>query len=141
MKDLAILYPVFALAAWTGIVLSIIPIMRIRAARRRQVVADDFKYGESKTVPPDVSIPNRNFMNLLEVPVLFYVVCLLVFVTGGATPAELTLAWLYVALRVLHSLVHLGHNHVLQRLAVFASSNAALLALWVLAALNLHAGA
>jgi hypothetical protein len=36
-------------------------------------------------VPPAVSIPNRNYMNLLELPMLFYVVCIVLYVTAGAS--------------------------------------------------------
>ena len=91
-------------------------LVRFRAALRRQVVADDFKHGESGNVPPHVSLPNRNYMNLLELPVLFYVAGVLIYVTGGATPAMLMTAWAYVGLRVLHSLIHLTYNRVIQRL-------------------------
>lgn len=139
MNNVAILHPVFALAAWTGLVLMFIPVVRIRAARRRQVVADDFKYGESTSVPPEVSIPNRNYMNLLELPVLFYVVCLLMFVTRGTSAAALALAWAYVALRVVHSAIHLTYNNVIHRLAAFATGNGVLAALWALAAMHLRA--
>ena len=76
MQNPAILYPVFALACWTFLVLLLIPFYRVRAGRRREIRSEDFKYGESATVPPYVRIPNRNYMNLLELPILFYVVCL-----------------------------------------------------------------
>ena len=48
----AILYPVFALASWTFLVLLLIPFYRVGAGLRREVEPDDFKYGESATVPP-----------------------------------------------------------------------------------------
>ncbi|QLC73832.1 MAPEG family protein [Pseudomonas sp. LPB0260] len=92
MTNPTILYPIFALALWTSLVLLLIPIARMRAGQRREIVTNDFKYGESATVPPHVSIPNRNYMNLLELPVLFYVVCLLIFVTRGASSLMLTFA-------------------------------------------------
>lgn len=136
MNPVRLLYPMLALAGWTGIVLSLIPLARIRAARRREVSPDDFRFGESARVPAAVSLPNRNYMNLLEAPMLFYVVCLLLFVTGGVGAAALVLAWAYVGLRIVHSIIHLGYNHVLHRLAAFALSNAVLIALWVLAALR-----
>src|SRR3990167_7688870 len=136
MHKLAILYPVFALALWTGLVLVQIPLARFRAAARREVVACDFKYGESAAVPAYVCIPNRNYMNLLELPVLFYVACLLVYVTDGASIARVALAGTYVALRVLHSLIHLSYNHVYHRLMAFAASNLVLIALWLLAAMH-----
>lgn len=91
----------------------------------------DFRLGESSNVPADVSLPNRNFTNLFEMPVLFYVACLILYVTNNVDSAGLTLGWLYVALRIAHSLVHLTYNNVFHRLAVFAASNLVLLVLWV----------
>ena len=132
-RDPAILFPVFALACWTIVVLLMVPFIRVRAGRRREIVVDDFKYGESKAVPPYVSIPNRNYMNLLELPVLFYVVCLVFYVTAGVSSLAVTLAWAYVALRVLHSVVHLSYNRVVHRLTVFALSNFVLVTLWIVA--------
>jgi hypothetical protein len=139
MRSLEILYPMFALAAWTGVVLVLIPAVRVRSALQREIVVDDFKFGESATVPAYVSIPNRNYMNLLELPMLFYVVCLLLYVTAGASPAAPYLAWLYVGLRVLHSVIHLSYNRVTHRLTAFALSNAALVFLWVTAGAHLAA--
>ncbi len=133
MNDSAILQPIFALASWTGLVLLLIPLVRIRAVRRGQVVANDFKAGESASVPVAVSIPNRNYMNLLEVPVLFYVVCLLLYTTAGSSPAVVLLAWSYVVLRIVHSAVHLTYNKVTHRLTAFGASNLVLILLWFVA--------
>ena len=137
MRNPAILYPLFALAAWTLIVLVLIPVARVRSVRQREIRTDDFKYGESANVPGHVSLPNRNYMNLLELPMLFYVVGILLYVTGGASYVAIFVAWLYVVLRVVHSLIHLTYNHVLHRLAAFTLSNAALVVLWVLAGVHL----
>ena len=139
MRSFAILYPMFALAAWTMLVLLLIPVVRIRAGLRREVRPKDFLYGESAEVPGQVSLPNRNYMNLLELPMLFYVVCLLLFVIAGASPLVVAVAWLYVGLRVVHSLIHVTYNRLIHRFALFALSSTALLALWVLAALHLAA--
>ena len=136
MTGVAILLPVFALAAWTLVVLLLVPLVRVRSALRREVVADDFRFGESASVPAHVSIPNRNYMNLLELPVLFYVVCLILHVTGGSTPTAVAVAWAYVVFRELHSVIHLSYNKVLHRLAAFSCSNAALVVLWVLAGVH-----
>jgi hypothetical protein len=133
MRNLDILCPSIALAAWTFLVLLLIPFVRVRSVRRREISPNDFKYGESQAVPPNVSIPNRNYMNLLELPMLFYVVCLILYVTSGASRVGILVAWAYVALRVVHSFIHLTYNHVLHRLSAFTLSNAALVSLWVLA--------
>lgn len=137
MNNPSILYPVFALAALTGMVLLLIPFTRVRALLRREVRTADFRLGESAAVPDAVRIPNRNYMNLLELPVLFYVVCLLFYVAVQPTPAAVWLAWAYVGLRAAHTAVHLTYNHVLHRLGLFAASNVVLVMLWVLAATRL----
>jgi hypothetical protein len=133
MRILDILCPSIALAAWTFLVLLLIPFVRVRSVRRREISPNDFKFGESQAVPPNVSIPNRNYMNLLELPMLFYVVCLILYVTAGASRLAILVAWAYVELRVVHSLIHLTYNHVLHRLSAFTLSNIALVSLWVLA--------
>lgn len=76
MDPAGILWPMVALAGWTFFVLALVPVARFRAAAAGRVKARDFRFGESAEVPGDVSLPNRNLMNLLELPVLFYVVCL-----------------------------------------------------------------
>lgn len=127
----AIFYPVAALVALTFAVLLVIPYARFRAAFRGQVKAKDFRYGESANVPGQVALPNRNLMNLLELPLLFYVVCIALYVTRTVDGLAITLAWTYVALRAAHSLVHLTYNDVFHRLAVFAASNVVLVVIWI----------
>lgn len=96
-----------------------------------------FKYGESPAVPPDVCLPNRNYINLLEAPVLFYVACIVLFITASVTHTATMLAWLYVALRIAHSLIHLSYNNVMHRLAAFGASNLVLALLWLIVGLQL----
>jgi hypothetical protein len=127
---LSILFPIVALATLTFAVLLLIPVRRFRAGAAGQVVFDDFRYGESARVPPEVSIPNRNMMNLLELPLLFYVVCLAFYVTDRVNGTALALAWTYVALRTAHSAIHITYNRVRDRLTAFAASNVVLVMLW-----------
>ncbi len=131
MSQTLIFGPMGALAALTFLVLLIIPVRRFRASFSGQVGPGDFKLGESANVPEKVSLPNRNMMNLLEMPLLFYVVCMMYFVSGTVTHNALWLAWLYVGLRVLHSAIHITYNNVMHRLTMFALSNFALIALWL----------
>ena len=122
--------PMGALALLTFLVLTLIPIRRFRAGFAGRIVPDDFKFGESKNVPSDVSIPNRAYMNLLEMPMLFYVLCLMLFVSGRVDAMFLNLAWSYVALRAIHSLIHVTYNNVYHRLIIFSLSNVALIVTW-----------
>jgi len=132
MAQSLIFAPMGALAFLTFGVLALIPIRRFRAGAAGQIVADDFKFGESASVPGHVSIPNRNYMNLLELPMLFYVGSLMFFVTGKVDTVTLAVAWSYVGLRTIHSAIHLTYNDVRQRLIPFALSNLVLIAYWLL---------
>lgn len=131
IQDL-IFAPMGALALLTFSVLLLIPLRRFRAAAGGLVKAEDFRFGESAAVPTHVSIPNRNYMNLLELPTLFFPVCLMFYVAQRVDFAVLATAWAYVGLRFVHSAIHLTYNNVFHRLTIFALSNAALAVLWVL---------
>jgi hypothetical protein len=131
MSSYVLLQPVFALALWTFLVLMLIPLSRARAVSAGTAEVDDFKFGAAPRVPDAVNVSNRNYMNLLELPVLFYVACLAFVAINAVSSVALGLAWAYVALRVLHSLIHLTYNKVVHRLSVFAISNFVLVALWV----------
>ena len=130
MNDLNVLLPVMVLVGWTLFVLVIIPWRRFGAAFKGQVTELDFRVGESRRVPAEVSLANRNFMNLLEAPLLFYVVCLVYYVSGAALANFVPLAWIYVAFRVIHSLIHLTYNRVRHRMLAFAASTLVLIIMW-----------
>ncbi len=131
MPQEAIFAPMGAMALLTFVVLGLIPAVRFRAVFARQVTPDDFKLGESPRVPAAVALPNRNFMNLLELPVLFYVAGLMYYVAGRVDQTALALAWAYVGLRAIHSVIHLSYNNVVHRLTAYALSNAVLAAFWI----------
>ena len=132
MSQTAIFAPMGVLAFWTFAVLLLIPFRRFRAGFSGQITADDFKFGESSNVPGHVTIPNRAMMNLLELPVLFYVVCLMFFVTNTVSQLTLEIAWAYVGFRLAQTLIHLSYNNVIHRLTMFAVSNFILVSLWLL---------
>ena len=131
MAQETIFLPMLALAALTFTVLFFIPLRRFRAAFAGHVKPEDFALGENANVPPHVALANRNYMNLLEIPLLFYAVCLAMFVTQTVDPLAVNLAWGYVALRLVHSVIHISYNNVIHRLSAFALSNFVLVALWV----------
>jgi hypothetical protein len=129
--DKAIFLPAAALVALTFVIALLLVRARFKAAYRGQVNPGDFRYGESPRVPPEARLPSRNLVNLLEMPVLFYVACVILYVIGAVDKAGLALAWAYVACRALHSLIHLTYNNVFHRLAAFAASAVVLLIIWI----------
>lgn len=132
-----ILWPMAALAALTFIVLNLLPFARVIAVRSGTAKVSDFRYGETETVPERAKLINRNYMNLLELPLLFYVVCLILFADDAVTITTLSLAWAFAGFRALHTVVHLLVNHVLLRLALFACATTSLLALWIVTLLKI----
>jgi hypothetical protein len=131
MRQEAVFVPMSALALWTGCMVFMVGFSRIRAVKAGRVRRGAFRLGESPDVPDDVTVWNRNLMNLLEMPLLFYVVSIAFYVTHQVTPRVVTLAWIYLALRVAHSLVHVTANRILVRLTCYAASNVVVLTLWV----------
>src|SRR6185437_325325 len=124
MNENAIFAPMGVLAGITFFVLLFVPAWRFIG--RGQPVPQDSATGD---IPGGMG--NPNFADLLEMPVLFYVVCLMAVMAGRADATMLWLAWTYVVLRALHSAVHLTYDNPTHRTALFALSNFAVLAMWV----------
>ena len=131
MEQFSILQPLAALALWTLLVFTLIPYRRLRAIAAGRVSPNEFRLGESALVPDDVCLPNRNIINLFQMPVLFYLACLVLYVTQLSDSWFVYLAWAYVILRVVHSVIHVTYNKVRHRFIPFALSNFVLVAIWI----------
>ncbi|HEY4128275.1 MAG TPA: MAPEG family protein [Gammaproteobacteria bacterium] len=131
MLQTTIFEPMIALALLTFAVLGYTGYKRFSAGFAGRVRGSDFRFGETSNVPPDVAVANRNLMNLLEMPVLFYAVCLALYGMGHVNLVTLCLAWGYVATRAAHTAIHLAYNRILYRFAAYALSNVVLLGLWL----------
>lgn len=117
-----ILYPVFAMFALVCVVLMRMRSMRFAAVRKGEVSADYYKAFAGGSEPEPLRVVARHFSNLFEMPVLFYVGVLMTYVTHQVNAWLVGCAWLYVALRTLHSYVHLTTNNVIVRLSVYLAS-------------------
>ncbi len=131
-----LLLPMATLALWTLQILTYMEIQRLLAIRVGRVQLEDFRYGDSASVPTDIAVGHRNYMNLLESPVLFYVACLAAMQTGRVDVWMGRLAWAFVALRIAHSLVHLINRNFIARIVLFSVSLVALALMWAKLALG-----
>jgi hypothetical protein len=86
-------------------------------------------------LPDNAQWVAHNYNHLMEQPTLFYAVCLVLAVSGWGFGLNAWLAWAYVALRIVHSLVQATSNVVGIRFGLFALSSLVLLALAVHAAI------
>ncbi|BAW79852.1 hypothetical conserved protein [Candidatus Nitrosoglobus terrae] len=79
-----------------------------------------------------------NFSNLFEVPVLFYALCAIALATSHIPNWLPSLAWLFVILRVVHSLIHCTYNNVMHRFLLFMLGFLLLTAMWVAFAISIN---
>ena len=126
----AMLWPGFALAGLTFLVMAEMYRRRFRQMRRERIAPDAVATSVQSAQRLTDSAASDNFRNLLELPVLFYVALLLAYATGQAASDVVALAWLFVALRVVHSAVQCMGNRVVPRFIAFISGALVLLLLW-----------
>ena len=136
MANMAILQPVVALAAWTMVMW-----VWLYATRMPEMAKVDMaRFAADPTLTLDHVLPAKvqwkahNYNHLHEAPTVFYAVCLVLALAGQGEGLAAKVAWAYVALRVVHSLVQATVNHIPTRFLVFMLSSLCLMALIVMAA-------
>ncbi len=146
MRDMnpAILWPTVAMAAVTFAVWAVLLRQRFAHIAANKPTAADFANAEAvgRYFRP-VERPAQNLANLFEMPVLYFALVPLLIVTGSASDIQVGLAWAFVALRLVHTIIHIGPNSIRTRARVYIASSIALFAMWLGFALDLlvHAGA
>ncbi len=126
------LLPVLAQVLLTFLVWGWLYFTRLREMQNKGIHPQALKArSQLQTLLVDSAAPANNFMNLLEMPVLFYLVVLLSLLLLVQDPVLVMLAWTYVALRYIHSLIHCTYNRVTHRFTVYFSSCIILLLMWL----------
>ena len=92
---------------------------------------------DNKAWPPEVVKVSNNIDNQFEIPMVFFVLCLLFFGIGQVDLLVLSLAWAYVISRYAHAYVHIGSNYVPLRMRIFAFGCLVLLTMAFVAAWKL----
>lgn len=129
MQD-SILSPVLALICWTFVMWAWMYATRIPAMRRAGLDARTVREKrELDVLPRGVRQIADNYNHLHEQPVIFYALAFYTHLAGVADPINITLAWLYVVLRVIHSIYQSMVNFVPVRFALFCLASLALFAI------------
>ena len=133
-----ILVPLITLVLWSFVMWAWLYATRIPAITRNRIILDPHRTNEEfhTQLPAQVRWKADNYGNLMEQPTLFYAVALTLALLGEGAGLNASLAWLYVGLRIAHSLVHAIINVILLRFAVFMAASVVLLILAVRAALS-----
>ena len=119
MDQLALLTPVLVLIIWTFIIFLIMAFGRVSFMNNPQDAAESKDYKDN--LPAWVNRTADNYNHLFEQPVAFYAVTLSIALINNFDILVVQLAWAYVLIRVIHSLVQLTINIVLVRFFLFAS--------------------
>lgn len=132
-----ILAPVIALVAWSMVMLLWMLCTRVPAIIKAKMKMDpNLPAGQqTSTLPARVRWKADNYNHLMEQPTIFYAVALTLALLGQGDGVNAILAWCYVGLRVVHSLVQALINKIELRFAVFVVSSAVLTVLIVRAML------
>jgi len=122
------LMPVLALVAWTLVMWVWMYATRIPAMKTAGIDPQDAAYPGTwaHRLRPGVRSVADNYNHLHEQPTIFYAVMFFAALTGGGDATSLMLAWAYVLLRVVHSLVQATINRVVVRFSIFALATLAL---------------
>ena len=135
----AMLQPVIALVLWSMVMWAWLYATRLPAMIRARTPLDPTQPRDVMLggLPPRVRWKADNYNHLMEQPTLFYATALTLALLGQGDGLNLALAWAYVALRVVHSLIQALVNVIVVRFAVFMTASVVLLVLALRAALAL----
>lgn len=123
----AALLALLTLLAWIRLFMVRIPAMKKENIDVKVVRSQKMK----ELLPEDANIPSEHFVNLFELPVLFYCLSAFLFITQTVNTFYIYACFLYVALRYLHSFIHLGYNNVMHRFIIYMLSCVVLWSMWI----------
>jgi hypothetical protein len=131
-----ILAPLVTLVLWTFVMWAWLYATRIPAIRKNKIVLDPQPSEEefNAQIPANVRWKADNYNHLMEQPTLFYAVVLTLALVGADSGLNDGLAWAYVGLRIVHSLVQAIVNVIILRFAIFMAASLVLLVLTMRAA-------
>lgn len=130
METRLIWWPAVAMAALTLVVWVRMYRTRIAQMKRERIHPQAVATSAQAAARLTDSKAADNFRNLFELPVLFYAGVLVAHATGATSATLLVLAWSFVALRIVHSVVHCGYNRVMHRFGVYVAGSVVLWAMW-----------
>lgn len=125
-----ILLPTVALVLLTAVVWVLLYLTRVREMRTRRISPQAVATRAKGALALEDTAASDNFMNLFEMPVLFYVLTILLYASDMTDRSHVTLAWIYVVLRYVHTFIHVTYNRVMHRFPVYLLSGIVLWVMW-----------
>lgn len=123
------LYAMFALVLLSLGVAFRMLFLRVKAIKTGQVRISQFRLNTGE-MPAEITQAAKNYSNLFEIPVLFYIAGTITIAMNVESTAMVIFAWLFVVSRLIHSWVHLTYNNVIHRMWAFMAGNVCLVIIW-----------
>ena len=118
MNSSYIIWPVLAQILLTLLMFVMLGLRKAKAVKAGEVNRK-LAALNNREWPEDVVKVSNNITNQFEVPVLFYVLCLVLYSINAVGMFAIVLAWLFTLSRYAHAYVHIGSNYVPMRLRLF----------------------
>ncbi|GGD35222.1 MAPEG family protein [Aureimonas glaciei] len=132
--NIAIFWPMIVQGFLTLLVYVFVVTRRGAAVKAGEARRDAFRIPAGEPATSAAAV--RNLANQFELPVLFYVVCLALYITNGASWLAVVVAWIFAVSRLVHAAIHLGPNTIALRMPAFAVGVAAVAVLWIILAVH-----
>ena len=140
MEYSPLLAPVVTLVAWSLIMMLWMAATRLPAMKKAGLGLNR-RGGRGANlegvIPDEVNWKAHNYQHLMEQPTIFYAIVFALILMKMDVEINVWLAWGYVALRILHSIIQATVNIVMYRFAFFLLSSLCLVGLTVHAAARL----
>ena len=125
-----IIYPVFVMVVLTFFIMIQMRLVCNKNIKNKKIGIKYFKvYAED--APEEVEQARQHFKNCFEIPVLFYVLSLFIYMTDNLHIFNLVFAWLFIFFKIVHSYIRMTSNNVIYRARAFILSLIFLLLGWI----------
>ena len=129
MNEHGLIAPVVVLAAWSLIMLLWLYATRIPAMSRAKIKPGAASKAQMDALPGWAVNPANNYNHLMEQPTIFYAIAFALQLLEQTQEINIMLAWAYVAIRVVHSIVQATVNIIIVRFLIFSAGSLVLMAL------------
>jgi hypothetical protein len=131
MKSDLIIYPLIAMFLLTYLIGIWMGKLRFKAVKEDGFNPGYFQTNRGAKLPDYLAKVTNHYANLFELPVLFYLVCLLIYAGNKVDETYILLAWLFVGFRFIHAYIHTTYNNLRHRRNAFICGSMMLAMMWV----------
>ena len=136
MDTILIIYPVLPVVLMNFIVMFHMRYMIVKAIKNRDTKYKYFRAYEG-SAPEYLLTARHHYKNFFEIPILFYLLCLVLYIIDDVSAIDLWIAWLFVIFKGIHSYIRITSNYVPYRAYSFNVCAFLLLGGWIILAIKI----